>query len=155
MENQPNNSGESDPAVTNPEHTHEDDAEVEAKRATNDVSTGETTSSPDEKYCQQCGSAINHQAVICPECGVEQNTPNSSSSSSGDDQGVAVLLSALGFFVPLFAGAGQMYNGEIAKGVVLTVVQIINVFLVFIVIGIFTYPIVAAYSMYDAYHGAE
>lgn len=150
--NIPEETNERDTAETGGEQLRGGDTEQETEdSSTEDGSTEDDVVDPNTKYCQECGSTINQKAVICPECGVEQH----SSSSGGDDAGVAVLLSAVGFFIPLFAGAGQLYNGEIGKGVALTVIQIINVFLAFVIIGLLTYPIVAAYSMYDAYHGAE
>ena len=65
------------------------------------------------------------------------------------NSGVAALLS---FF---FTGAGQIYNGEIGKGIGMLVLQVINVMLMFVVIGLFTYPAVWIWGMYDAYHTAE
>ncbi|MFZ0926474.1 MAG: hypothetical protein WAN56_11605 [Halobacteriota archaeon] len=43
--------------------------------------------------------------------------------------GVAAVLS---FF---WAGLGQIYNGQIAKGIVLMIVQVMNVLLMFVLIG--------------------
>jgi len=126
------------------------DAEADTTDVTEEDPPPVSEPSPaaDEQYCRSCGSVIKREAAICPECGVEQ-------SQSGSGSGPAVLLAAVGLFIPLFAGAGQLYNGEIAKGILITVVQIINAVLIFVVIGVFTYPIVSAYAMYDAYHGAE
>jgi len=42
------------------------------------------------------------------------------------------LAAVLSFF---FTGLGQIYNGQIGKGVVLIIIQIINVGLMFILIG--------------------
>ena len=58
--------------------------------------------------------------------------------------GLAVFLSFL------HAGWGQIYNGEITKGVVLMVIQLINYVLFFVLIG---FPMAFAtwlYSMWDA-----
>lgn len=61
----------------------------------------------------------------------------------------AAILSAL------ITGAGQMYNDELAKGVVLLVLQIVSWLLVGIGIGAITLPIIWAYAIYDAYKTAE
>ena len=63
--------------------------------------------------------------------------------------GIAAIAS---FF---FAGLGQIYNGDIGKGLLLIIVQIVNVLLMFVVIGLITYPIVWIYGIYDAYKTAE
>lgn len=55
----------------------------------------------------------------------------------------------------LINGLGQIYNGEIAKGIIIIVVQIINVALMSIIIGFVTAPIVFIWSIYDAYKVAQ
>lgn len=63
--------------------------------------------------------------------------------------GVAAVLS---FF---WAGLGQIYNGQIAKGVALMIVQVINVLLLFVLIGFITYPLVWLIGIVDAYGTAR
>jgi TM2 domain-containing membrane protein YozV len=63
--------------------------------------------------------------------------------------GVAAVLS---FF---FAGLGQIYNGQIGKGILLIVLQAVNAFLMTIIVGFITYPIVWIYGMVDAYKTAS
>lgn len=63
--------------------------------------------------------------------------------------GIAAVLSFL------IQGLGQIYNGQIFKGLVLVVIQAINVALMNVLIGFITYPIVLIYAVYDAYRGAE
>jgi TM2 domain-containing membrane protein YozV len=63
--------------------------------------------------------------------------------------GLAAVLSFL------WTGLGQVYNGQIMKGVLLAVFQAINVALMGAVIGCFTWPIVWIFGMYDAYRTAE
>lgn len=50
---------------------------------------------------------------------------------------------------------GQVYNGQIAKGIAFIVAYAISWLLMFIVIGIITTPILWIYGMYDAYKSAE
>ncbi|MCP4686156.1 MAG: hypothetical protein GY867_12025 [bacterium] len=52
-------------------------------------------------------------------------------------------------------GLGQIYNGQIAKGVAFIVVYTISWLLVFALIGLLTTPILFIFGMYDAYRSAE
>lgn len=63
--------------------------------------------------------------------------------------GLAAVLSFL------IQGLGQIYNGQILKGLFLVVLQAINVALMNVLIGFITYPIVLIYAVYDAYRVAE
>lgn len=63
--------------------------------------------------------------------------------------GIAAVLS---FF---WSGVGQIYNGQIMKGLILIVVQMVNAALMFVLIGFITYPIVWIWGIYDAYKTAE
>lgn len=62
------------------------------------------------------------------------------------------LAAVLSFFI---TGLGQIYNGQIAKGVVLIVAYFISWVLMFILIGFITTPLIWLYGMYDAYKSAE
>lgn len=62
------------------------------------------------------------------------------------------LAAVASFF---FVGLGQIYNGDILKGVLLMIVQVINVLLMFVLIGFVTYPLVWVYGIWDAYRSAE
>jgi TM2 domain-containing membrane protein YozV len=70
-------------------------------------------------------------------------------STHKKNPGVAAVLS---FF---WAGLGQIYNGQIAKGVALMIVQVINVLLLFVLIGFITYPLVWLIGIVDAYGTAQ
>jgi TM2 domain-containing membrane protein YozV len=63
--------------------------------------------------------------------------------------GVAAVLS---FLIP---GLGQIYNGQILKGLVVVVIQAINVAFTHVLIGFVFYPIVLVYAVIDAYGTAE
>jgi len=65
------------------------------------------------------------------------------------NSGLAAILS---FLLP---GLGQMYNGEVGKGVIIIIVQVVNVALMAIIIGFITAPIVMIWAIYDAYKTAE
>lgn len=63
--------------------------------------------------------------------------------------GVAAVLSVL---IP---GLGQIYNGEIGKGIVFILLAVVFAILIVFLIGIFLYFGLWIYGIYDAYHGAE
>jgi TM2 domain-containing membrane protein YozV len=63
--------------------------------------------------------------------------------------GVAAVLS---FF---FTGLGQIYNGKLGKGFAFIALGLLNVLLVFVLIGLITGPIFWIYNIYDAYKDAE
>jgi TM2 domain-containing membrane protein YozV len=63
--------------------------------------------------------------------------------------GLAAVLSFL------ISGVGQIYNGEIGKGILIIVVQIVNAVLMMLVIGFITWLGVWIWSIYDAYKTAE
>ena len=63
----------------------------------------------------------------------------------------AGLAAVLSFF---YAGLGQIYNGQIAKGIIFIIIQAVNIALCFLVIGFFTYPIVWVIGIVDAYKQA-
>ena len=62
---------------------------------------------------------------------------------------LAMLLS---FLIP---GLGQIYNGQVAKGILFIVAQVINALLMAIFIGFITGIAVLIWAMYDAYKTAE
>lgn len=63
--------------------------------------------------------------------------------------GVAAVLS---FF---FCGLGQIYNGQILKGIIMFAAYSISLLLMYILIGFITTPILWIWGMYDAYKTAE
>jgi len=62
------------------------------------------------------------------------------------------LAAVLSFF---FTGLGQIYNGQIGKGILFIIIQGINFLLMFIFVGFITYAIVWIWGMIDAYKTAE
>lgn len=78
-----------------------------------------------------------------------QPTPTPFAADPQKSPGVAAVLS---FLIP---GVGQMYNGQIVKGLVVMVVQVVNFFLTFVIIGFISGLAVWLWSIFDAYQGAE
>lgn len=101
---------------------------------------------PDEVYCWSCGVPVKSAAEICPTCGVRQQPSPSRTEKS---PGIAALASAF------WVGAGQIYNGEIGKGIGLMVLMFVSTLSIFLLIGIITTPLIWAYAVYDAYRTAE
>jgi len=62
------------------------------------------------------------------------------------------LAAVLSFF---YMGLGQIYNGQIGKGIAFIVMYTVSIFLIFILVGLVTTPILFIYGMYDAYRSAE
>ena len=62
------------------------------------------------------------------------------------------LAAVFSFF---YMGLGQIYNGQIAKGIAFIIAYSISWLLILVVVGLFTTPILFFYGMYDAYKSAE
>lgn len=103
------------------------------------------------KYCSNCGDQIDEKAEICPDCGVRQPRPAIYQEPvyQQKNPGIAAVLSAV------FVGLGQIYNGEIAKGLIFMVAYFVSILLTFILIGIITTPILWIFGIYDAYNTAK
>jgi TM2 domain-containing membrane protein YozV len=106
------------------------------------------------KYCTDCGAQIDEKAEICPKCGVRQSAPGAYHTTSNQrhqqkNPGLAAVLSAL------VIGLGQIYNGQIAKGILIFVAAIISAILWFVIIGIIFSIIIWIYAVYDAYNTAQ
>lgn len=74
------------------------------------------TDDTEMKYCRDCGNEIKAEAEICPECGIRQQPPGGQAAVGQKSPGLAAVCS---FFV---VGLGQMYNGQIGKGLLLLIV---------------------------------
>ncbi|AKB76345.1 hypothetical protein MSLAZ_3084 [Methanosarcina lacustris Z-7289] len=100
----------------------------------------------EQTFCRTCGAEILEKSEICPKCGVRQFGVIQNQIKNPGFAAVASFL---------WVGLGQIYNGEIGKGLLFMVIQIVNALLVFIVIGLVTFPVFWAYGIYDAYKTAE
>ncbi|MBI4494121.1 MAG: zinc-ribbon domain-containing protein, partial [Chloroflexi bacterium] len=110
-------------------------------------------------YCSKCGTQADDSAQRCSKCGNElrpsaaaypaPSQPQVIVVRSGKSAGLAAVLSFL------WCGLGQIYNGQIGKGVVMGVLYLISAILIFLVIGIITTPILWTWGMVDAYRTAE
>lgn len=64
----------------------------------------------------------------------------------------AGLAAILSFF---YTGLGQIYNGQIGKGILMIVMYLISWLLMFVIIGFITTPLLWIWGIYDAYKEAE
>ncbi len=64
-------------------------------------------------------------------------------------EGLAAVLS---FFIP---GLGQIYNGQIGKGIAVIVISFVLIFSMVILVGFILYPLFWIWSIYDAYTTAK
>lgn len=64
----------------------------------------------------------------------------------------AGLAAVLSFFI---SGLGQIYNGQILKGIIILLIQGLNGLLTVILIGYVFLPIVWLFAIIDAYRSAE
>jgi TM2 domain-containing membrane protein YozV len=55
----------------------------------------------------------------------------------------------------IVAGLGQIYNGQVTKGVIFIVIQLINGLLTAVLIGWFLLPLVGLWAIIDAYITAK
>jgi len=62
------------------------------------------------------------------------------------------LAAVLSFF---FVGLGQIYNGQIGKGIIFIILYVISILLMFVIIGFITTPLLWIWGMVDAYKTAE
>lgn len=105
-------------------------------------------------------------AVACPGCSRQFVTPKGHTGPSRPspviathgqghrkteikNSGVAAVCSFL------WAGIGQVYNGQLGKGIAMALVQVIFLFLSFAVIGVPFFLGLWVWGVYDAYQQAE
>jgi len=89
-------------------------------------------------YCKQCGSEIIENQEVCQNCGATLNNTKSKSTT------IAIVLSIL------CVGLGQIYNGQIIKGIALLFACSIG-----FIISPILWIIVWAYGVWDAYSVAK
>jgi TM2 domain-containing membrane protein YozV len=96
------------------------------------------------RFCENCGTEIDRKAEICPKCGVRIVSP-----VEMRNPWVSLILS---FFIP---GLGQIYNGQLTKGIIFVGIGFFLALTIVLLIGIILYPLFWIYTMYDAYDTAK
>ena len=105
-------------------------------------------------YCRECGATISETAESCPECGAKQQ-PRQTSTTSFDTGSMDPrdnnpgLAAAASFVIP---GLGQVYNGQIGKGIVMGAITFA---FALTGIGLIIALPVWIYLVYDAYKVAS
>ena len=103
-----------------------------------------------QNFCPSCGSQLQFsEAEICPDCGVRIKVPATASTSTNLKE--PFLAAILSFLIP---GLGQIYNGEVEKGIGYFLVSFVCGLLIFVLIGIILLPIWYIYVIYEAYMSA-
>jgi TM2 domain-containing membrane protein YozV len=97
----------------------------------------------ENKFCQNCGKKVDKNADICLECGVKI------AKSDDKNSGIAAILSFL------FIGLGQIYNGEIGKGISYMILGFLLALSMLVLVGFILFPVFYFYQIYDAYKVAE
>ncbi len=124
-------------------------------------------------FCPSCGKEAQAGATFCSSCGKplvlvttggqaaypsppaaytqpqQQYPPPQNTYVKKKDEGIAAVLSFL------FTGLGQIYNGEIGKGLAFIVIGFILAVSVLFLIGFLLYPVFWIYNIYDAYSTAK
>ena len=101
------------------------------------------------KYCRSCGAETDDQVIFCPKCGARVEQEAVYVVQNRKNPGLAAVLS---FFIP---GLGQIYNGQIGKGIKFTIIGVTLALSIAFLVGIILYPIFWAYNIHDAYSTAK
>jgi len=116
------------------------------------------------KYCSNCGAVIDINAEICPKCGVrvepvpesnnqnQNNTNTYTNTNIGTEQKNPGLAAVLSFFI---IGVGQIYNGQIGKGIGMLIGGYLCFILSFLIIPAIIGLIIYIWGIYDAYDTAK
>jgi TM2 domain-containing membrane protein YozV/ribosomal protein S27AE len=104
------------------------------------------------KFCVNCGAKIDAKAEICPKCGVRVAPPPAPPREGYVERKSSGIAAVLSF---LFVGLGQIYNGEIGKGILFIIIGVVCLLLVIVLIGFILYPLFWIYNIYDAYNTAK
>ncbi|MBZ9570909.1 zinc-ribbon domain-containing protein [Methanobrevibacter sp. TMH8] len=110
-----------------------------------------------DRYCTECGQKIEDGSEFCSNCGTkildEEETTKTYEPQvvvkNEKNPGLAAVLSFL------IIGLGQIYNGEIAKGLILLIVSYICIALFFLIIPPIIGVVLWIYAIYDAYNTAK
>jgi TM2 domain-containing membrane protein YozV len=114
-----------------------------------------TTDQRRTKFCVNCGAEIDARAEICPKCGVPISPFLASAQVAQSppvtkkNEGLAAVLSLI------FVGLGQIYNGQIGKGILFIILGFIFILLTLVLIGFLLYFVLWVFNIYDAYETAK
>jgi TM2 domain-containing membrane protein YozV len=90
-------------------------------------------------FCEICGEEIDKHGGTCPKCGVDVKFPKVKNP---------VVSAILSFVIP---GLGQIYNGQIVKGVGFVFIAVFLLFAILLLVGYVSYPIFWIYAIYPIF----
>lgn len=132
------------------EGTGETTAEAESASKTDNTETSRTPG-VGEEYCSICGKIVSKDAAYCPHCRTDRDTANGRGNSKRPI--LAGLLSLV------LIGSGQVYNGQLQRGVQFFGTAFVVLLLVTALglggIGALLLLAVWGYAGYDAYSYAK
>lgn len=105
-------------------------------------------------YCRNCGIEIAETDNFCPKCGTRA-VKIFTSSPRFKNPGLSAVIST---FIP---GIGQIYNGQIVKGILILMAAILALILSIAVrmpersIIYIAYIVIWIFNIFDAYKSAE
>jgi len=102
---------------------------------------------PEGKFCEQCGASVQTTQTFQQPV-AQQPVAQQPSQGTKQDKKNPILALILSLII---CGVGQMYNGQLLKGVIMLVVTIIMAIATLWPISL----IIVIYSMYDAYTTAQ
>ena len=142
---------------SNDEKTDSESSTIEKTDSVNSTN-GKTNNT---KFWSNCGESIDINAEICPKCGVRVSKPQSSLDKN------PTLAAILSFFV---CGLGQIYNGELGKGLMFlfsfygclflgifvgAILMVVYVGFIILPLALLMCLIIWVYGIYDAYNTAQ
>ncbi len=118
------------------------------------------------RYCKYCGEPIKKEdALFCEKCGkrLVEREVNEYVPEKNDDQIIYHKNKYLTGILSLYPGLGQLYNGQVLKGIIFFIITVILVNLEYSQLigqniqGMFSliYLIFHVYNIYDAYNNAS
>jgi TM2 domain-containing membrane protein YozV len=115
-------------------------------------------------HCSKCGLQLDASSRFCSGCGTPTGpatAPTIPASAGIPAQGQVIvvhsgksagLAAVLSFF---WCGLGQIYNGQIGKGLLFGFLYLVSLILIFAIVGIITTPLLWIWGMIDAYQTSE
>jgi TM2 domain-containing membrane protein YozV len=116
-----------------------------------------------QKYCQYCGKPIKiKESSFCENCGMNLSINSENHIVSGENMIEYHKNPYLATLLSIFPGIGQMYNGQVFKGIlikiiwqILIIISGLSLNITGIAIMIITYLMVWIYNLMDAYRDAK
>jgi len=106
--------------------------------------------SGDTRYCRNCGQSLDGNAEFCSKCGTRVASVQASTFFvERKSEGLAAVLS---FFIP---GLGQVYNGQIGKGIIVLILFALFTASIIVLIGFILAPLFWIWNIYDAHNTAK